>query len=284
MIDLNKAKSAFKHYISQFDLADDKINRKIIHTYKVVECAKYIAENLKLSQEDIELAQLIGLLHDIGRFEQAKKFDDFRDAYTIDHAELGVQILFEENLIRSFIQETQYDKMIKKSIRNHNKLKIESGLTEKELLHSKIIRDADKLDNFRVKEEDKLEEILYLWDIEQIENSTITEKVYQDFMKSQSIINTDRVTPMDYWISYMAFLFDLNFDISVKYILEKDYIHTNMAKIKCKNKETEEKMKMVTKHALEYARNRGVCVPLDGTLPVIKRGGACKPSFSPLFL
>lgn len=256
MIDLNKAKSVFKHYISQFDLADDKINRKIIHTYKVVECAKYIAENLKLSQEDIELAQLIGLLHDIGRFEQAKRFDDFRDAYTIDHAELGVQILFEENLIRSFIQEAQYDEIIKKSIRNHNKLKIENGLTEKELLHSQIIRDADKLDNFRVKEEDKLEEILYLWDIEQIENSTITEKVYQDFMKNQSIINTDRVTPMDYWISYMAFLFDLNFDISIKYILEKDYIHTNMDKIKCKNKETEEKMKMVTKHALEYAKNR----------------------------
>lgn len=256
MIDLDIAKSAFKNYVEQFDSSDDKIKRKIIHTYKVVESAKYIAENLQLSKEDIELAQLIGLLHDIGRFKQASEFHDFRDAYTIDHAELGIKILFEDNLIRNFIKDMHYDNIIKKAIKNHNKLKIEEGLDENELLHSKIIRDADKLDNFRVKEEDKLEEILYLWDKEEIENSEITKKVYEDFLNNKCIVNADRKTPMDFWISYLAFLFDLNFNISIQYILDKDYINKNMKKYYCKNEKTNKKMELIGQHALEYARSR----------------------------
>jgi putative nucleotidyltransferase with HDIG domain len=44
----------------------------VIHTYHVADNARNIAEKLKLSKEDIELAELIGLLHDIGRFEELK--------------------------------------------------------------------------------------------------------------------------------------------------------------------------------------------------------------------
>ena len=51
----------------------------------------------------------------------------------------------------------QYDCIIYKAINNHNKFEIERGLSERELLHCKIIRDADKLDIFRVKEEDSFE-------------------------------------------------------------------------------------------------------------------------------
>ena len=64
---------------------------KIIHTYGVVECSRKIAEGLKLSEEDCNLAQIIGLLHDIGRFEQLKCYDSF-EPETMNHAAYGVKI------------------------------------------------------------------------------------------------------------------------------------------------------------------------------------------------
>ena len=105
-----------------------------------------------MNQENIELAKLIALLHDIGRFEQVKQTNDFLDSNNFDHANYGVKVLFEDKLIRKFIENNEYDNIIKKAIYNHNKYKIEENLNDAELLHSKIIRDADKLDNFRVKE------------------------------------------------------------------------------------------------------------------------------------
>ena len=77
MIDFNKIQKAFENYVNDFDINNGMINLKIIHTYKVVELSEYIAKDLKLSEEDIELAKLIGLLHDIGRFNQAKIYNSF---------------------------------------------------------------------------------------------------------------------------------------------------------------------------------------------------------------
>ena len=156
MIDFNIAKKAFKDYVASFDLNDSKIRLKIEHTYKVVEACEYIAKDLKLNEEDINLAKLIGLLHDIGRFKQLKNFNSFDDNSTIDHAEYGADILFKDNLIRKFLAEETYDNIIEKAIRNHNKYKIEDNLSERELLFSKIIRDGDKMDNLGLKKLKKL--------------------------------------------------------------------------------------------------------------------------------
>ncbi len=152
MIDFSKALKSFKEYLKDYDLEDGNIKLKVKHTYEVVNKSEYIAKGLNLDEENIQLAKLIGLLHDIGRFEQVKQTNDFLDNKGFDHADYGVKVLFEENLIRKFVEDNKYDNIIKKAIYNHNKYQIEEGLDEDELLHCKIIRDADKLDNFRVSE------------------------------------------------------------------------------------------------------------------------------------
>ena len=159
MIDFIKAQKEFKDYLNNYDLNDGKIQLKVRHTYGVVSLSEYIAKKLNLSEEDVELAKLIALLHDIARFEQTKKFGDFRDYKNVDHADLAIKILFENNLIRNFIEVNTYDSIILKAIKNHNKLQIEDGLNERELLHAKIIRDADKTDNFRVTANDRFEDM-----------------------------------------------------------------------------------------------------------------------------
>lgn len=256
MIDIIKAKEEFKKYLKHYDLNDNNIKLKIKHTYEVMDKSEYLATNLGLGEEDINLAMLIALLHDIGRFEQVRQNNSFIDGDQSDHADYGVKILFEDHLIESFIDDRKYDNIIKKAIYNHNKYKIEEGLNEKELLHCKIIRDADKLDNFRVKETEKLENIYPgTYNADTINYETISDKIYEDFMNYKCIKIEDRKTQIDYWISIIAFIFDLNFNESKLYIKEKNYIDILIDRIEYKNTETKEKMGNIRRCAKEYLEN-----------------------------
>ena len=145
-IKINKAKQEFIKYTENYDINKEHIERKQGHSLRVMQISKQIAEGLKLSQEEIGLAMLIGLLHDVARFEQYTRYHTFRDIDSIDHGNLGAEIL--EHEIRKYIDTDQYDNIIIKAVKNHNKYKVEEKLTETEELFAKIIRDADKIDIF----------------------------------------------------------------------------------------------------------------------------------------
>ena len=235
MIDINKAKKVFKEFISNYETQPGH-NLKVVHTYHVAENAKELATNLNLSKEDIDLAELIGLLHDIGRFEEIKIMNGF-DSIKFNHAEYGVKILFEDNLIRSFIEDSSYDEIIKNAISNHNKLKIDDNLDERSMIHSKIIRDADKLDNYRVKVDEPIEEIFAgkVNSKEEVENSKISDKVYETLKQEKCIDIHDRVYPLDYWLCVLAFTFDLNFKETLKVVKDNNYINRIMDRFTCTN-------------------------------------------------
>lgn len=259
MIDFRKAQESFEEYLKEYDLENGSIKLKIRHTYEVVKKSEYIATGLNLDKENVELAKVIALLHDIGRFEQIKNFNDFNDFNDkqIEHAEFGVKVLFEENLITKFIEDRKYDNLINKAIYNHNKFKIEDNLSDVELLHCKIIRDADKLDNFRVKQYDRLEDMFpKIYKKGTINYEKISEKVYEDFMKCKCIKLADRKTIIDYWVCVIAFIFDLNFDISLNYVKKNNYIDILIDRIDYKNKDTKQKMEDIRNCAKKYIENR----------------------------
>lgn len=254
MIDLQKAQVAFKEFIEGFNNQDDLgFNLKVVHTMHVVKNAKYITEQKNLSKEDIELAQLIAYLHDIGRFEELKTFKGFESAKN-DHALCGSKILFEDNHIRDFILDDSYDSIIKKTIENHNKLKIEPGLTERELLHAKIIRDADKLDNFRVNRDERIEELSpgKISKIDELNNSLISDKVYESVLKNECVDVHDRVYPLDYWICLLAYVFDINFKETFEVIKENNYINVLVDKFNYSNEDTLEKMENIRNIINDY--------------------------------
>ena len=255
-MDFELAEKSFQEYLKNYDINDGSIALKIKHTYEVVKKSEYIANGLRVDKENIELAKIIALLHDIGRFEQIKEFGEFNDK-KIEHAEFGVKALFDNGLIRNFIDEDKYDNIIYKAIYNHNKYKIEENLNEKELLQCKIIRDADKLDNFRVKEKDKLEDMFpKIYNEKTINYETISEKVYEDFMQHKCIKLEDRKTIIDYWVCVIAFIFDLNFNISLQYVKENNYIDILVNRIEYKNDTTKQKMEDIRKCAKEYIDDR----------------------------
>lgn len=77
MIDVKQAESDFVEYVKKYDLNDFKIKLKLSHSIRVEQYAKQIAQSIELNDEDVEIATMIGLFHDVGRFEQIKRYNTF---------------------------------------------------------------------------------------------------------------------------------------------------------------------------------------------------------------
>ena len=108
-----------KKYISNYDQSIPSIRLKIVHTYKVMDCMSYLCQQLHLDKERTQLALLIALLHDLGRFEQWMRYESFADYKTIDHALFSCQLLFDQGKIRDFIEDKEYDDIIRHAILQH---------------------------------------------------------------------------------------------------------------------------------------------------------------------
>ena len=140
------AQQEFESYLNGYDRENDRIKLKIIHTYGVVKQAEELAGRMHLSAEDTDLARLIALLHDIGRFEQLKRYDSFEPG-TMDHAAYGVKVLFDEGMIRRFLPDDKWDSIIYTAIAHHSDYELPEISDPQTLLHAKLIRDEDKLDS-----------------------------------------------------------------------------------------------------------------------------------------
>ncbi len=251
-IDILKAKKAFKEYVKDYNPNDEKVKIKISHIERVAQIAKKLAESLNLSKEDVELAELIGLLHDIGRFEQIRLFHTFVDKDSINHGEYGVKVLFEDGLIRKFIEEEKYDEIIKLSILNHNSAKIHEGLTEKQNLHAKIIRDADKTDIFYIL---TVGDKKAIWEKEDLSNDKITDEIYNEFMNDKYINYKKRETSADILVSHFAYVYDFYFGQSLKIIRENNYLEKLYNRFIFNDEETMKRYNKIYETAREYLFN-----------------------------
>ncbi len=241
-MNIENAKQEFIKYTNKYDFNNKKIERKYGHSLRVMENAGKIAESLKLNDEKIELAKLLGLIHDIGHFEEIKVKSECKENVKIDHGDLGVEILENNNYIRKYIKEEKYDNIILKAIKNHNKFKIEDGLSEEELLFAKIVRDADKLDIF-------YEGAEMFWNTEEerknVGKSKITEEVKNEFNKKMIIDRKKKKTGADDIICFISFLFDINYSYTYNTIIKERYINKIIDKFKFEDKETLKYMKQI---------------------------------------
>lgn len=253
MIDITKAEIEFKKYIEQYDINNEKIKLKVIHTYRTVDVAEKIAESLSLEKEEIQLARLIGLLHDIGRFEQLRIYNTFNDRKSIDHADLGIKILFEDRLIEKFVEDRKYDNIIYKAIKNHNKYKIEEGLNEKEQLHAKIIKDADKTDIYaiHIKDIEENKKILYQDNVKQ----NVTPEVLGQFLKYELIDKKNCKNEIDDLIVVIAFVYDYFFEKGLEIVFQNQYIEKLLQQVE-KYEIDEKESKLIRETVMNFLHKK----------------------------
>ena len=217
----------FDEYVFNYDMFDPDINYKYYHSYRVMDIMNKLANQLNLSTKDIELAKVIGLLHDIGRFEQDKLYNSFKDNQ-MDHGDYGVEVLKKTNLLKNTnIDESDYI-VVYKSIKNHNKFEIEPNLTERELLFSKLIRDADKLDILYALGNEEIKGIL------KQDESLITDKLEKSFFNNQKGNIKDIKSNNDGLVITFCYIYDINFKETYQIIKENKYYEKNISTYKQK--------------------------------------------------
>ena len=249
-MDRKKIICTFENYVSNYNLNDPNIYLKYKHTGKVAENCERIAKSLNLSENDIDLAWEIGMLHDIGRFEQLRRFDTFIDTESIDHAEFGADLLFKDGLIQQFDDEKENYELLEKSIRLHSLYRLPDNLSERELLFCQVIRDADKIDIYRANYETGLH-VIYHVTKEELLNSKITPEVYQVFCEERAIPRNIRKTIADNLVGHIALTFELVYPESKSMAIEQGYLK-KLLETEFVNPETIELMKQISQRMRRF--------------------------------
>ena len=230
MINIQKTENVFLDYVKNYDINNGRIKLKMIHILNVAKNCNDIAKSLNLDDEKVKLAYLIGIFHDIGRFEQVRIYNTFSDKDTgLDHAEYSLKVLYEDGLIEKFIDTHEYDDIIKKAVFYHNKAKIADDVKGDALIFSKIIRDADKIDIYRVINEDDMKDVFWY---ENFKNLDISEKLMNEFENTHFISYKNIINNADLILAFYGYIFDFNFDYCLKNIKDKKFLEKFYQRIK----------------------------------------------------
>ena len=254
MIDKERAVQTFLNYASNYNMEDPKIRLKVGHTLRVAGLCRRIASSLDLDAEEKDLAWLIGLLHDIGRFEQVRIYHTFRDAESVDHAQLSADLLFCGGMIRDYIVPGEQDQIIETAIRCHNAYRLPETLTEREKTFCQILRDADKIDILRVNRETPMTQIYNLPE-EAFLTSEISDPVYEDMLAHRDVNRANSRTGVDFLMGHIAFVYGLVYPVSFQIVEKQGYLEQMLA-FESRNKRTRERMERIREEVRDHIRKQ----------------------------
>lgn len=148
-MDLDELTRKYNDYVDTYRDADGRLSEmmslKLVHTRKVVENAQAIATGEGFSSTEREVALAAALLHDTGRYEQLKRYNTFQDSQSVDHAVFSHDIVVERGWVD--------DPAVLKAVLYHNRRDLPADMDTLTSVAAHTVRDADKLDIFRVLED-----------------------------------------------------------------------------------------------------------------------------------
>lgn len=279
-------KKTFQEYTDRYDSANPKIKLKIDHTYRVADLCEQIAQSLELSAAEVDLAWLSGMLHDVGRFEQLRRYNTFSDAQSIDHARFAVELLYDEGLITDYVPEISTTELVagartwrsmggvneshtsqsedmplsdisqtlRIAIGEHSAYRIQKELDERTRMFCQILRDADKVDIFRVICDTPMEEV-YGFQTKDILRSAITPEVMQAFYEHHAVLRKLKKCPADYIVAHGSLTFELVYPESLRIAKEQGYLKQMMS-FQSENPDTAEIFEDLRKDLNDYLEER----------------------------
>lgn len=153
-IDFDEYRKKYFSYVDTFKSGGklpEMMELKRVHTAFVVKNAEAICEGEDFDAHTTQICTLAALLHDTGRYEQLKKYNTFRDSDSVDHAIFSHDIVREKGWLDT-LDETDRDAVLK-AVLYHNRRDLPDDMAPLTATAAKCVRDADKLDIFRVLEE-----------------------------------------------------------------------------------------------------------------------------------
>lgn len=206
---------------------DRNIRLKEEHTHRVCANMGLLAESVGLDAADRFLAETVALFHDVGRFEQYRRYRTFKDSESVNHALLGSRVLAEERVLDALSEEDR--RLVTRAVTLHNCFRVPEGLDGRSLLFLRLIRDADKLDIWRVF-------VDYYGQTEGERASAValgfpdlpewTSEVIDTLLRGEMVNLSLLRTLNDFKLLQLSWIFDLNFAASFRLVRERRYVET----------------------------------------------------------
>ncbi len=234
--DLRYFKKWFSEYVDTFYYTniDDRrnISLKIKHTHNVCKNIVEIATDERLSRNKVMLSEAIALFHDIGRFPQYEKYKTFNDRISVNHGRLGAEVLQQEGVLQNLPEDEQG--VITITVRLHNALKPAKLKNTEKIFFLKLIRDADKLDIWRVFDE------YYNASASERASAAVqglpdipgcSPKILSCIFAEKMASLRDAKTVNDFKLMQLSWVYDLNFKTTYRLLVERDYIKKFIANL-----------------------------------------------------
>ena len=223
-------KGWLEDYIRGFVMPDPDRQRNIDlkneHTAGVCEAILDVGASLGLNESDLRLAEITAMFHDVGRFEQYRQYGTFVDRKSVNHAMLGVRILGKLDVLKNLDRTSV--RTILTAIANHNRFRISDAMTGRNRLFSKLLRDADKIDIYRVMMQ------YYQEKSAGVTNDTVemdlppepgmSADMCRDILAGRIAKTGDMRNQNDFRLLQLGWVYDINFQRSREIILEKKYV------------------------------------------------------------
>ena len=216
------------HFYSQEHDQEKKwaIKLKDEHSQRVREEVIVISHRLNLPERDIVLAEVLGLFHDIGRFYQYRKYGTFRDDLSENHAELGVKEISDAPILSTLSYEEK--EIIKKGILYHNLHKLPEDEEPRCLFFCKLLRDADKLDIWKVvidyyqNEQDHNPHVAL--ELGLLDTPGCSQEILDDLYSRQTSSAGCVKNLNDYKLLQIGWVYDINFSPTFQEIKNREYL------------------------------------------------------------
>lgn len=226
---VSELKTWFVEYTKTFkqETFEDQqnIQLKEAHTKRVCEEILDIGNSIGLNGNDLRMAEVMALFHDIGRFEQYARYKTFVDLKSEDHAVLGAKVLRKTGVLNILDKSTA--DLIVRGIVYHNRASLPKDESERCLFFAKLLRDADKLDIWRVVTEyyqRKKENHNGVIELGLPDIPEISPEVCEDIMAKRIVNIGDLKTLNDFKLLQMGWIFDVNFCRTFELIQERRYL------------------------------------------------------------
>jgi putative nucleotidyltransferase with HDIG domain len=152
--DLARLETFFADYTRRFAGVDGRLHPmqqlKVDHSRRVVAYADRIMAAENWPEARRRLGRACALLHDVGRFSQYAEFGTFADHHSINHAARGAEVLRAEGALDALPAGEREAILV--AVGCHNVRELAPTLTPEHAALAHLVRDADKLDIFRILE------------------------------------------------------------------------------------------------------------------------------------
>ena len=198
----------------------DNFDLKFEHTIRVKDNILELSKRLNFNESEKCISEIIGLLHDIGRFKQYRLYKSFSDAVTGSHATHSVQMIDEFQLLACLSDNEQ--ELIKSSIEYHNHFLIPSTVKGDLLKYSSLIRDADKLDAFYLETLLDEKRIYKLGSLSS--ERDYSDEVIDDIKQNRQVDFSNIKYKYDRRLGILGLIFNLEYLESLEYVRDNNYV------------------------------------------------------------